>query len=161
MGLAQAGSSDTLVLYVRGQEGVDESALLEVLAEIEPLQTTVLSDGSVEVKLSLSGTSPAALREKISRLNGVMQVGEMNLAAPVETPAGVTVPGIDDAATTSVAPTTPSSQKQLSSAGAWWVLGVVGIVSALGGGYILLDDVRRRHRRRQLEAAFDEEPPAV
>jgi hypothetical protein len=158
-----ATTNETVTLYVRAQDGVSEQDLVAVLETLDPLQTTVLSDGSVEVVLSLKGTSTAELRERISHLNGVMQVGEMNLAAPVEQTAGVTVPGLDESTTQPVSSSTSTkeAEERLSRAGAWWVLGGVGIICALGGGYILLADARRRYQRRQLETAFEDEPPAA
>jgi hypothetical protein len=157
-----SGDSDTVTLYVRGQQDVPEQDLLEALGTVEPLKMVVLNDGSIEIALSLKGTSTSQLRERISQLDGVMQVGEMNLAAPVEPTPGVTVPGLDDVPS-NVAPPTSSraTENKLSHTGAWWVLGVVGVVSALGGGFILLDDARRRHQRRQFETAFEDEPPAA
>jgi hypothetical protein len=156
-----ASDSETVTLYVRGQDGVSEGELLAALAEVSPVKTTVLSDGSVEVVLSLKGTSQSQLRERISRLNGVMQVGEMNLAEPTEPTAGVTVPGLDDTTAATIPAPTVVPRERLGRTGAWWVLGGVGIVCAVGGGFILLDDVRRRYQRRQLEAAFEEEPPSA
>ena len=157
------GDSDTVTLYVRGQQNVLEQDLLKALGAVGPLKMVVLDDGSVEMTLSLKGTSSSQLRERISQLDGVMQVGEMNLSAPVEPTSGVTVPGLDDGAPSTVAPPTSSrvTENKLSHTGAWWVLGVVGVVSALGGGFILLDDARRRHQRRQLETAFEDEPPSA
>lgn len=156
-----AADSETVTLYVRGQDGVSEGELLAALAAVGPVKTTVLSDGSVEVVLSLKNTTQSQLREQISRLNGVMQVGEMNLAEPTEPTAGVTVPGIDDTTPGTTPTPTGVPGEKLGRTGAWWVLGGVGMVCALGGGFILLDDVRRRYQRRQLEAAFEEEPPSA